>query len=109
MLCLAGGSLILYHSCIEAQTPLGSLVGTVRDAVGGVIPTAVVTVTDENRGVTRTVTTNTSGDYVVDVLPQGSYMVACEVPGFKKFIQSQIPLRDRETLRIEDVRKIVEI
>ena len=53
-----------------AQVTSGSINGTVKDATGGGHPGATVTVTNPSTGVTRTVTTNETGDFVVPNLPR---------------------------------------
>ncbi|MGA8767444.1 MAG: carboxypeptidase-like regulatory domain-containing protein, partial [Candidatus Acidiferrales bacterium] len=54
-----------------AQLNLGSIAGTVTDASGGVIAGANVTVTDVERGVSRTLTTDSAGQYSATSLTPG--------------------------------------
>lgn len=70
-------------SALVAQVTSGSLNGTVKDATGGVLPGASVTVTNPSTGVTRAVVTNDNGDFVVPNLPPGTYTIRVEVEGFK--------------------------
>src|SRR3984957_6074119 len=67
----------------SAQTDTGRLVGTVTDASGAVIDGATITVT--NRGTARSITaeTNTTGAYVLNALPAGSYHVEIKKQDFK--------------------------
>jgi Mg-chelatase subunit ChlD len=57
--------------------------GTVVDASGAVVPNATVTLKDENTGATRTVQTDSSGNYSVGGLPPGKYSIGVAAPGFK--------------------------
>ncbi len=66
-----------------SQTTTGRILGTVRDQTGAALPAATVTVTDVQRGVTRTVTADDSGGYVVPNLTPGVYTVRAEAKGFK--------------------------
>ncbi len=66
-----------------SQTTTGRILGTVRDQTGAALPAATVTVTDVQRGVTRTVTADDSGGYVVPNLTPGIYKVRAEAKGFK--------------------------
>src|ERR1035441_10208655 len=50
---------------MSSQTTTGRILGTVRDQTAMPIPAATVTVTDVQRGITRTVATDDSGGYVV--------------------------------------------
>src|SRR6202790_4772568 len=66
-----------------SQTTTGRSLGTVRDQSGAALPAATVTVSDVQRGITRTVTTDDSGEYVVPNLTPGIYTVRAESRGFK--------------------------
>lgn len=68
----------------SAQDIIGRISGTVTDAQGAVVPDAVVTITNEATNVSRSLTTNGSGNYVADELPVGRYTVTVEAKGFKK-------------------------
>ncbi|WP_158749339.1 carboxypeptidase-like regulatory domain-containing protein [Acidobacterium sp. S8] len=70
---------------IVAQEVTGTILGTVTDNSGAVVPGAKVTITNTDRGaVLRVVTTNKGGDYSAPQLPIGKYMVTVEAAGFKK-------------------------
>lgn len=73
-----------------AQAIYGSLAGTITDATGAVIPNATVTVTDVNKGTTRTVTSNGAGNYIVDRLIPDVYTVKAEAPHFSPANSSNI-------------------
>ena len=60
-----------------------TLRGTVHDSSGAVINRAVVKITSTERGVTRSVVTNGSGDYVAAQLPAESYAISASAPGFQ--------------------------
>ena len=64
----------------------GDLRVTVRDEKGGVITTAKVTARDEaeRRGIERSTTSNTDGEYRILQLPPGTYAVSVEASGFGK-------------------------
>src|SRR5438094_5111886 len=66
--------------------------GVVTDASGGAIPGATVTVTESDRNVPHTVTTDSEGRYVVTALPPGQYRLAVELSGFKTYTRTSIPL-----------------
>ena len=65
-----------------AQTVSGTILGSVTDQ-RAVISNAKVTLVNEGTGLTRTVTTDTSGEYVAPSLPTGHYTVMSEITGFK--------------------------
>src|SRR5580692_8764433 len=65
------------------QLNLGSIAGTVTDASGGVITGASVTITDVERGISRTLTTDSAGEYSATSLTPGTYSVRAEFTGFQ--------------------------
>lgn len=86
---------------LQGQSPLSKFVGTVRDSSGAVVIDAEVTAADERRGYSRTVLTDSAGNYQIDLLLEGSYQITCELQGFKKFVRTQIPLPSKTTMRID--------
>src|SRR5690349_54419 len=72
------------------QAASSSLTGTVTDSSGAVVPDATVTVTNMANGVTRTVTTSSSGNYRVDSIPPGSYGIKVSKSGFSLTTASNV-------------------
>ena len=64
------------------QDESGSLVGTVADELGGVLPGATVTARSSDGVLLRSAVTNASGEYQILRLPSGSYDVEASLPGF---------------------------
>jgi len=58
-----------------SQGSAGRILGSITDQSGGVIANATVTVSDVQRGVTRTLITDPSGEYVAPDLQPGRYTV----------------------------------
>ena len=73
-----------------AQVTTGSILGTVRDASGAVIPGATVTVTDVGKGTSSAHQTDLEGNYAVPYLLPGSYNIAVESKGFKRSVQNNV-------------------
>jgi len=69
---------------LQAQVDTGTILGTVRDASGAVVPGAKITITNEGTSVAQSTTTSASGNYVFTPLRIGTYTVEVEQPGFKK-------------------------
>lgn len=61
----------------------GSISGTVTDATGSAVPGAKVTVTAPATGLSRTFTTNESGEYIIPLLGVANYTVQVELQGFQ--------------------------
>src|SRR5258705_13709605 len=82
-----------FSAVISAQEVTGSLNGTVKDASGGVVSGATVTIADsEKKIVLRTTTTNEEGQYSAPNLPSGVYDITVEAPNFKKNIETRLKL-----------------
>jgi len=63
--------------------PGSSLMGTVTDVTGAVVPGATLAVTDTAAHTVRTVRTDGAGRYVVNGLAAGTYRVEARSPGFR--------------------------
>src|SRR5207245_5272056 len=87
--------LMLFFACPPkafAQAVSATLIGTVTDSSGATIPSAAVTVTETQTGVSRKTTTTSDGVYTVPYLAPGVYRVEVEIAGFKKFSRDNIGL-----------------
>jgi carboxypeptidase family protein len=78
-----------------------TIVGTVMDSSGSVIPQAKVKVTNFDKGFTREVVSNSAGEYSVPKIPLGNYEITAEAPGFRKLVHSGIQLAVGQTLRVD--------
>jgi hypothetical protein len=67
-----------------AQITTGTVAGTIKDAQGGVIPGATVTLISEGRGTRMApAVTNTAGDFVIANVTPDTYTVEVTMPSFK--------------------------
>lgn len=84
--------LALLLSALPAYSQLssGSVLGTVSDSTGAVIPGVSIKVTNMGTGQARDAVTNESGNYRVDLLPPGDYQVEAELSGFRKGVRRGI-------------------
>jgi hypothetical protein len=98
-------SLVLAVSGAFAQTT-ATIVGTVGDTTGAVIPKTKVTATNKGTGLTRAAETNASGVYVLALLPVGEYDVSTDVGGFKKKTVSGIVLQVNQVARVDIVLEV---
>ena len=83
---------LCFSGFVQAQEVTGSIVGTVKDSGGAVVPGATVTITDpaKDNAVVRTLTTNDSGEFSAPNLAISTYDVTVEAPNFKKAVQTAI-------------------
>ena len=66
----------------QARVTGADLAGVVTDQSGGVLPGAMVTVTNVATNLTRSVVCDTDGRYIVPALAPGTYAIAVELSGF---------------------------
>jgi Outer membrane receptor for ferrienterochelin and colicins len=78
-----------------------TIVGTVTDPSGAVMPNVNVTVTNPATGWTRTFPTNDAGQYVVPDIQIGHYNVRAEASGFKIAEQKEVVLQVGDRLRVD--------
>jgi hypothetical protein len=88
-------------STASAQVLYGSVVGSVKDAQGGAVPGASVTITNKDTGLTLDTTSNAEGNYsFTNVLP-GPYDVKVSLQGFREFVRSNVPVTISNISRVD--------
>jgi len=108
--------LILLLACVpgRAQLTESTLIGSVSDASGSV-QHAVILVTNEGTGISRSATGNEDGSFTIPNLPPGLYTVQVKVQGYKAFEQRGVELNVGKTsevnarLEIGQVDQTVEV
>jgi Carboxypeptidase regulatory-like domain len=100
VLCLGIGVFLI---CVPlfSQGNQGRITGTITDQSGGVIAGASVTITDVQRGVSRTLITVESGEYNAPNLLPGTYRVRVEARGFKIVERQNILLEVGKEARVD--------
>jgi hypothetical protein len=87
---------------VAAQETTGTIVGTVADPAGAVVPNADVTLTNTQTGEERKVQTNESGYYVLPQVQPGLYDLSVRMQGFKEYQNKglEVNVNDRKTLNV---------
>ncbi|MGO8787253.1 MAG: TonB-dependent receptor [Terriglobia bacterium] len=86
-----------------------TIVGTVTDSTGAVVPGAKVTVANPDRGFTRDVASDSAGEYTAVRIPIGNYVVSTEVAGFQKLVRSGIALSAGQTQKVDLVLTVGQV
>lgn len=95
-------TLFLFTSSFAwSQALNGTLVGAISDASGALVPNAKVTIVEVNTNLTRTASTNESGNYSFANLPQGRYTVSIEQTGFRKATRENVDVTINSTVRVD--------
>ena len=85
---LVSVSLLLVLCCPGfSQVASSELSGSVLDSTSAAVAGAKVTATNTATNLSRDTTSDSSGRYVVPLLPPGDYVVTVEAPGFRKLVQ----------------------
>lgn len=106
--CVSFGALFVTRVAF-GQFDTGQISGFVRDSGGLVVPGATVTVTNEGNGQQRVTKTNEEGYYAFPNLLVGSYSIAAEMTGFKRFVQTGIRLSAAARISVDAVLEVGEV
>lgn len=88
-------------SRLSAQIATGRITGRVTDATGAVIANATVTIAGEATGVSQTVQTSASGDYVFEAVNPGAYTLKVQAPGFASYTSQGIQAHIQDNLTFD--------
>ena len=92
---------VFFSGAAYPQAVSTTIVGTVTDSTGSVVPNAKVTVTEVNTSVSRTGATNGSGNYTFSDLAPGRYSVTIQAPGFKRETHAAVDALLDTTTRVD--------
>jgi carboxypeptidase family protein len=98
--------MILFLLCtllpVAAQETTGTILGTVTDSSGAVVPGATISITNTDKNaVLRKVTSGKDGSFTAPLLPIGHYSVTVEAQGFRSFTKSNLELNIRDQYRVD--------
>lgn len=93
-------------SAFAQTTGAATVVGTVTDSTGALVPNAKVTVRNLGTQFVSEGVTNAAGSYYIPNLSSGTYELAVEAAGFKKYTESGLILRINEQPRINVVLEV---
>jgi hypothetical protein len=93
--------LLLCPCATYAQSTFGTILGTVRDNSGAVVPNASARLTDTDENNSRETTTNGNGDYEFVNTKPGHYKLEVNVQGFQPYTATELLLIARQTLRVD--------
>src|SRR5262245_7163654 len=87
-----------------AQTISSTLLGTVTDPSGNVVPKATVTVIHESTGDTRTTITDAVGGFAFPSILTGSYTVKVEAQGFRTLQRKNTVVTANQRVSVGDLQ-----
>ena len=93
--------LSLFSNALFAQGSFGRILGIVTDQTGAVLAGAAVSVIDTQRGIARTLVTDSAGAYDAPALTPSTYTIRVEMKGFKVLDRPNIVLEVGKELRVD--------
>ncbi len=84
-----------------AQQGTTELRGRVIDAQGAMLPGVTVTIKNQGTGNIRETVSGSDGSFIASALPPGTYELAAELQGFKKFSQKDLRLEVGKTSSVD--------
>ncbi len=78
-----------------------TVVGTVTDPTGAVVPNAAITLTNNATNVAAHATTNSDGAWYIPFQAAGTYTLTISVPGFKEYVRNGVALEIGQTPRFD--------
>jgi len=88
---------VLEAPLLMGQTAGGTIVGTVQDPTGALVPGAEVAVSNTQTGTMLKTNTSSAGQYVFPVVP-GTYTITITAKGFQQAVISQVIVPLNKTL-----------
>src|SRR4051794_29246474 len=85
----------------SAQSITSSIIGTVHDESGAVVPNAAITATNLATNAHSEAKADLNGNFVLLQLTPGSYTVEITAPGFRKYVRSGLVLELQQQPRID--------
>ncbi len=93
LMALLVGGFLLAPMCVQrlnAQVLYGSVVGTVTDQTGAVVPGATVVITNVQTGQTREGVSDATGNYLIPNVLDGTYDLSVKMTGFRNYLEKGI-------------------
>jgi hypothetical protein len=101
LILLFAGLFAMTGNLLAQAGATGTILGTVTDSSGALVPNARITVTNTATKVAAQTITNSAGDYNVSALNPGTYTVTAEAAGFQKTVVSSFTLTVNQHARVD--------
>lgn len=95
------GTILLASFAAHAQSFYGSIVGTVTDVTGAVVPDATITATNVGTAEKVTAHTDSGGKFTLVNLLPATYTLSIEKTGFKRFQQNGVSVEVGAVARVD--------
>jgi len=85
----------------RAQSTQGTILGTVKDTSGSVIPAAEIKITNQDEGAILSYSSDDNGNFLIPDLKPGHYRIEVQKDGFKAEVHNDVQLLARQEVREE--------
>ena len=85
----------------QSDVSSASAKGTVTDPQGAAVSNATVTIKDVDQGATRTVTTDSNGEFQIPLVRPGLHDISVEASGFSQYLLKDIQLTVGQTAKFD--------
>ncbi|MGA3202004.1 MAG: carboxypeptidase regulatory-like domain-containing protein, partial [Bryobacteraceae bacterium] len=92
-----------------AQTILGSITGTVKDATGAAVPATAVIAENIATNLRVTVHSDNNGSYLIPNLPAGMYKLTFKREGFDAELHTEVPVNGDRTTTVDSSLKVGQV
>jgi hypothetical protein len=96
-----GAVAVLFVTSALAQTIFGTILGTVTDASGAVVPNLVIKVINQGENTSRDVRTDAQGNYLAENMKEGLYTIMVQAEGFREVTVKDVRLTARQIVRAD--------
>jgi hypothetical protein len=93
----------------RSQVLYSSIVGNVTDATGAAVPGAAVTLTHNDRKVSRETVTDSVGAYTFSTIQPGTYTLIINLPGFRSYTNAGVAVTLNNVTRVDVALQIGEL
>src|ERR1700686_2105188 len=100
-LLMLAGALWTLERHLDAQSPFGSIVGTLQGASGGAVPDVALTVKNLDDNSSRIAVSDAAGAFQALNLRPGSYEITASKNGFSDSRTGKLTLDARQQMRVD--------
>src|SRR5437667_3200643 len=94
-------ALLVWPCHAIAQQDQGTITGLIRDTTGAVLPSAAVSASDVDTGVSTQTIANSEGLYTLPALKVGHYRIIAEMRGFKRGVSDVVEVHAQGRLHVD--------
>jgi hypothetical protein len=92
---------VIPNARLHGQAITGTVVGTIHDASGAVIPGTTITATNNNTGIAQSAVSSDQGDYTIPNVAPGTYKITAQAKGFATAVVIDSPVQVQQTTRVD--------